>query len=199
MITREWLLDNFTYNPDTGYINHKPKDIASYGRMAKARVIKRLRGDRAEVFREGKKGCSYYAIIRGNNCIYAHRAAYWMHYGELPKIIDHVNGNTFDNRICNLRESSYLQNNRNCSLQKNNKTGRVGVRVCDGRFYAAIGNKGKNIHLGVFDSFEDACKARSDAEVKYGYEKNHGKRASQNLDSSVEALAMAKVGTKKRL
>lgn len=195
MITREWLLDNFTYNPDTGHINHKPKDPNSYGRMAKSRAMKRLRADRAEVFRERKKGCSYYAIVKGSKAIYAHRAAYWMYHGELPKIIDHINGNTFDNRICNLRASNYLQNNRNCSIQKNNKTGIVGVRMVRGKYYAAIGHEGKNIHLGVFDNIEDASNARAKAEIKYGYEMNHGKRLSQNTDSSIEDMAKAEVGT----
>ncbi|MGB3724872.1 MAG: HNH endonuclease signature motif containing protein [Glaciecola sp.] len=199
MITREWLIDNFTYNPETGHMSHKPKPIEEYKGMSKARVLKRLRGDRAEVFRERKSGCSYYAIVKGDKSMYAHRAAFLMHHGYAPKIIDHINGNPFDNRLCNLRESSSLQNNRNCSLQKNNKTGRVGVRLVKGRYYAAIGVGGKNKHIGIFDAFEDACKAREQAELKYGYEPNHGKRNSQQSDPSLERIAMVEVGTKRRV
>ena len=35
--------------------------------------------------------------------ISAHRLAYYMSYGKLPKVIDHANGDGSDNRIENLR------------------------------------------------------------------------------------------------
>lgn len=199
MITREWLLDNFTYDPKTGFINHKPKSLEHYKGMSKGRILRRIRGERAEVFRERKKGCSYYAIIKGKKAMYAHRAAFLMYYGYLPKVIDHINGNTFDNRIENLRESSHLQNNRNCSLQKNNKTGCVGVSYTGGKYRVTIGAMGKNVYIGSFDIFEDAKSARLEAEVKYGYENNHGKRPSQQADESIELAARAEIGTKRRL
>lgn len=50
-----------------------------------------------------------------------------------------------------------------------NKSGRTGVYACDSglRWEVSIGVKGKMIRLGTFYSFEEAVKAREEAEMKY--------------------------------
>jgi hypothetical protein len=51
---------------------------------------------------------------------------------------------------------------------KNNKSGKTGVFLRDdGRWVASISFKRKSTYLGLFDNFEDAVKAREDAEIKY--------------------------------
>lgn len=40
-----------------------------------------------------------------------HRLLYWLYYKELPKEIDHINKVRDDNRICNLRSVTRLENN----------------------------------------------------------------------------------------
>ena len=57
----------------------------------------------------------------------AHRIAYLMHYGKLPKAIDHINRDRSDNRIVNLREDANGINMVNKGPQKNNSTGYRGV------------------------------------------------------------------------
>ena len=43
---------------------------------------------------------------------FAHRICYAMFYGKWPiNQIDHINRNRSDNRICNLRDATYSQNN----------------------------------------------------------------------------------------
>ena len=43
--------------------------------------------------------------------IYAHRAAWAIHFGEWPKgEIDHINGDASDNRIINLRVVNRTEN-----------------------------------------------------------------------------------------
>lgn len=51
----------------------------------------------------------------------------------------------------------------------NNSTGRTGVylREDTGRWRVKISVEGRTISLGEFDVFEDACKAREAAEIKY--------------------------------
>ena len=46
---------------------------------------------------------------------------------ECGFVIDHVNGNSFDNRIENLRVVSVALNARNCSMARNNESGWNGV------------------------------------------------------------------------
>lgn len=43
---------------------------------------------------------------------------------------------------------------------------------------AQIKVKGKNIYLGLFVDFNNAAKARAEAEVKHGFHKNHGRRTN---------------------
>ena len=88
------------------------------------------------------------------------------------KLVDHINQVTYDNRRSNLRDGSNGLNQRNTKLYSNNKSGFRGVRCMkDGKFYARIGGKqfpdGRGLHLGCFDSFEEAIEARLAAEIKY--------------------------------
>jgi hypothetical protein len=54
---------------------------------------------------------------------------------------------------------------------KNNTTGRTGVYFRDDlkvpKWFAKMSFEGKSWRLGSFDTFEEACKAREDAELKY--------------------------------
>ena len=85
------------------------------------------------------------------------------------KCIDHINHNTRDNRKSNLRNVTYSQNQMNTSKRHDNTSGITGVdwhkheRMCRARIQV----NGKSIMLGYFNSFEDAVKARKEAEEKY--------------------------------
>ena len=85
-------------------------------------------------------------------------------------VVDHINGDTLDNRRCNLRVTTHQENMRNILPRKRSKTGVCGVFLYKKRtdkFIARIPVNGKNLHLGVFETIEDAAKARADAEIKY--------------------------------
>ena len=86
-----------------------------------------------------------------------------------PKlVVDHINGDVFDNRRVNLRVCTNAQNARNCGLSKNNTSGYPGVRLApNGRWIATISPDRKNITLGRFDTKEEAIKARQEGERKY--------------------------------
>lgn len=80
---------------------------------------------------------------------------------------DHINRNRLDNRRCNLRYASYHANAINHSLSKRNKSGICGVRKFKNGKYQAYIWFGKQIHLGLFDTIEQAQEARMLAEEKY--------------------------------
>lgn len=84
-------------------------------------------------------------------------------------IVDHINHDTSDCRKCNLRIVSYQMNSMNIGLRPNNSSGVTGVRWRnkDKKWSARIKVNYKEIHLGVYNTFEEAVQARKDAEEKY--------------------------------
>ena len=97
--------------------------------------------------------------------------------GRFPDgVIDHINHNSMDNRIENLRDVSHHTNIKNASLRANNKSGVNGVHFNKkaGKWEAQIRDNYKIVCLGRFDCHDDAAKARKEADAKYGYHKNHG-------------------------
>ena len=82
--------------------------------------------------------------------------------------VDHINGNTYDNRKCNLRIVTHQQNMMNTKLRYNN-SGAKGVYHDKkyNNYKAKIKFNKKLIHLGTFDTLEEAIKARKEAEAKY--------------------------------
>jgi hypothetical protein len=112
----------------------------------------------------------------------------WVH-GSCPEQIDHINHIRTDNRLANLRAADPVINGSNISLPADNTSGRVGVYwvAHRGTWAAKICHRRKKMHIGTFVAFEDACRARADAEVRLGFHANHGLPANDN--TQLEAAA----------
>lgn len=82
-----------------------------------------------QFMRKGTPHCWRVRIFKINYQI--HRVIWELVNGKIPigKIVDHINGNQFDNRIENLRLVDLAINARNAKRRKDNKTGCHGVRV----------------------------------------------------------------------
>lgn len=101
--------------------------------------------------------------------IQGHRLAFYITYGYIPKCIDHINGDSADNRLCNLRECTHKQNMANRKINKNCKTGYKGVQRKNERFIARIKIDGKSKEIGRFSNAEDAAKRYNDKAIElYG-------------------------------
>ncbi len=119
----------------------------------------------------------YVRLHVGNWQILAHRMAWLLMTGELPKFpeyeIDHIDGNPANNSWDNLRKVTKSQNQRNAGMRRNNKSGVHGVYWHNSikRWVAGISvNDGRRQrHLGVFDNIQDAARARALAEIELGY------------------------------
>jgi hypothetical protein len=83
--------------------------------------------------------------------------------------VDHINGETFDNRKCNLRICTHAENQRNKSKSKRNISGYKGVSFSktSGKWYARIVKDRKIIYLGQFSTPEEAHSAYCEAVKKY--------------------------------
>jgi len=107
----------------------------------------------------------------------AHRLA-WLHvHGEHPAgEIDHVNGDRSDDRIANLRPCSRRENAWN--TRGRSASGFKGVyraENCTPKWHAKISVKGETLHLGSFDTKEEAA-AAYDAAAR----RHHGEFARTN-------------------
>ncbi len=122
------------------------------------------------------KGSHGYRKIRiGKKKVSAHRLAWFMYYGVWPDFIDHINHDKGDNRLLNLANVTFTENQRNKPKCANNRTGVMGVFQCShSRWTAQIGVNGEIVYLGSFGSLEAAVNRRKTAEIEYGFHPNHG-------------------------
>ena len=119
----------------------------------------------------------YVQVVYKGTLYMEHRIIFLLHYGYLPKLVDHINGNKSDNRICNLREATVSQNGHNMKTPRSNTSGIKGVtwRNSNKTWRVQISVNGKNKFLGAFKDIELAKIAIEQARTKYhGEFSNHG-------------------------
>lgn len=160
-ITQDKLKSLIEYNQETGIFKWKVKIsyLVSPGDIA------------------GTTNRSGYIVIKISGKGYkAHRLAWLYVHGRWPKEhLDHINHKRDDNRICNLREVSAIENSRNISPSTKNKSGVRGVFLLhNGKYLVKFMRLGKSIHVGRFDTLEEAVEARRKALVDNGFHENHG-------------------------
>ena len=73
-------------------------------------------------------------------------------------VVDHINGNTLDNRKLNLRQCTHQQNMMNAVKKRKSLSKFKGVFRNGNSWGARIGNGGR-IHIGSFKTEEEAAKA----------------------------------------
>lgn len=110
MITKERLLEVFDY-----------KDGDLYWKVTKSSNAKA--GNLAGFV--NKLGYSKTSIDKKQ--YFTHRLIFLMHYGFLPKIVDHKDKNPLNNKIENLRAADRFENCQNAKTPVTNKSGIKGV------------------------------------------------------------------------
>ena len=99
---------------------------------------------------------------------YAHRLIFLWHHGYFPKLIDHIDQNSLNNKIENLREATKSQNSQNQNKKKSNTSGYKGVywRKDVKKWSSQISVNYKCKNLGVFMTKEEAYEAYQEAAAK---------------------------------
>jgi hypothetical protein len=146
MLTQERLRELLHYDPETGVFTR----ITSYYKSRIGKVV----GTR------DTRGYTVMSLDRKTQL--AHRLAWLYVHGYWPAFhIDHINGDTEDNRISNLREAVAKQNQENRKLNKNNKTGYRGVSYREdmGRYLGYVKHHREQIYVGSYATAEEASAA----------------------------------------
>ena len=96
-----------------------------------------------------------------------HRLIFLWHKGYMPEYIDHIDGDTRNNKIENLRECTLSQNQQNRRLGRDNKTGVKGVswHKKNQKWRASIRLNKEQIHLGLFEDFDQAVRVIEQARM----------------------------------
>lgn len=182
-LTQEIVRELIDYNPDTGFCVWKERDVKWF----KGGIYDQCRRMKSWNSRYANKPISYihksgYIRVDILSKVYQLHRIIWLHYhGELPNIIDHINGDRSDNRIDNLRNISYNENAKNSKIRKDNVSGIVGVSFNKrlNKWVSTINVNKVQKHLAVHETKEEAIVSRKEAELKYNYHKNHGR--SENV------------------
>ncbi|MBS4048062.1 MAG: HNH endonuclease [Alphaproteobacteria bacterium] len=172
------------YDASTGVLRWKERQKHHFknGRMPATWNLLNV-GGRADKLHRKKNGAKWMNVKIFEKPYRAHRVIWAIVHGEWPNgQIDHINGDSCDNRIENLRVVDDAENKRNLPMVRSNKSGVMGViyHPDKGRkkqWIARIGNGGKAHNIGRFYTKEEAVAARRAAEIEFGYHPNHGRLA----------------------
>lgn len=134
------------------------------------RVLSRT-PNRKWLYHDSAKGESYGKyVVDSDRKIRLHR---FLLDVEKHLVVDHINGDTLDNRKSNLRVISRRDNNKNMKLNKNNTSGHKGVRPVDGKWVATIHANNVKYHLGYFYTKSEAIAAYTGAARVLGFTERH--------------------------
>jgi hypothetical protein len=144
-LTAEMVRERLDYNPSTGVLTWKALLCNRYAGKVAGSLHRRT---------------GYVAVNIHHRTYPAHSLAWLYVHGELPALLDHIDGNRANNALANLRVATALQNQLN-------RPSRGYYRTRCNKFAAAIRVAGERISLGNFDTPEEAHAAYSSAHAMY--------------------------------
>jgi hypothetical protein len=175
-VTREDLLERYTYNPETGELISKLHN-RPVGTTCAANYL--------------------YVNVNGKK-IYVHRVIACMELGldlkDVGRQVDHGDGNHLNNRLDNLSLGDNRENSYNQKIHRKGRELPIGVEFSRMGYRARIQVKSDKITMGLFDTVEKAWKARLQNEWALGVSRSFEAYKGASLE---ETLALIdKVGWK---
>jgi len=146
-ITQERLKELFDYREDGNLVRNVAVEGPSgqVGRVVGFKLKDPARPEK--IYMATKINGQHYCI---------HKLIWLWHYGILPEQLDHINRNSLDNRVENLRLATASENMMNRKTFKNNTSGCRGVSWHKRlqKWGVSVSVAGKQKHLGYFEDFE---------------------------------------------
>lgn len=173
VLSKELLVEMFDYHED-GYLTWKSRPLSHFensGNMKRFNTpnsgnIVGYFNKRTDSKREGfgywRVGISLKGLGFSIGHFKLHRIIYALHHGVFPEIVDHIDGDTNNNRISNLRPATNEQNGWNSFSNINSVTGFKGVSYVNAKnrvkkFKAGIERGGHTFFLGLYHTAEEAA------------------------------------------
>lgn len=155
----------FTYDAETGVLAWRERPLSHFRNrrgwaIFNAMYAGKVAGSPSKCKHERLGYIKVRVVVCGSTSTYpAHRIIWEMHNGPIANglHIDHANGNSLDNRICNLRICTRSQNMMNSIRRPSPTSGVRGVVRRRGRYAAMIGIGRKQVWLGTYDTIEEAA------------------------------------------
>ena len=177
MLEYREALELFRYDYETG--------VLYWRRRVNNRVPKTL-----EAGAQNKSNGYLYVKVHGRRYL-VHRVVMLMCYGFCGEglDVDHINHVRNDNRLVNLRFVTHGENMRNKSVSSKSTTGVTGVDFSKAhkKYRARIRVNREFIHLGYFDTLDEAAAARAEANLKFKFNNNHGEGRAKYVRKKANA------------
>ena len=182
--------DLLTYLPEEGIATWKERPKDSFAsRRACTIWNNRFPGTVAGSLHVDNTGHKTIHIKLNGKQYKAHRVFWEMVNGEIPDgmTIDHIDQDSTNNRLENLRLASQTEQHRNRPVQCNNSCGCAGISWIERKkmWRARITVARKTIELGMRCSLLDAAAIRKSAELNYGFHENHGKAKRKIIHEAI--------------
>lgn len=167
------LLRAFQYDADTGHLYWKTRPADDFSSPKEHKKFLSIRaGEKAgSELLTNRRTPSKIQLYYAGKVRAAHRIIWIMVHGVLSQesFVDHINGNPFDNRLCNLRLSDDKANQSNRSIPINNTSGFKGVTWSRplGKWKSTIRANGEGYHLGYHDTKGMAALAYAKASIQH--------------------------------
>ena len=175
-MTPELARKLFTYNKETGSLIWNDRGRDSFKSIKSYRIHQNTAGKEAGSLFTTRSN-DYTQVHYNNKKYFAHRIAWAIHYGEIPNIINHLDGNGRNNAISNLENGTNHDNGINTRKNSCNTTGHTGVYRNKSKkkpWRVFIKVNGKMISRGAFETIDEAVVERAIAERQYGFSFRHG-------------------------
>lgn len=145
----EGYTECITYTKNLNESYHVLIDIDKKEELSKYKIYTRSHGNKQYAF-----------ISKNGKKLFLHRFIMGLEKEEysIHKVVDHINGNSLDNRVCNLRICSHRENAQNC--RTTSRVVGVGWLKYNKKWTARIMINYKGVHLGNFNTYEEAVLAR---------------------------------------